>query len=176
MLNCLLYLFQILLYGCQGERLHKLMDENLSSVCSICLFHPSRQIVFGGNSSGRVHVFMWISCSLFMKHMARIESNTPNCFHLTMNMEFYCFTPCYFLFFGLISVPRWYLNFRAWFIKRYYLNRKWYIYDINSILWKVEWRLLHVLKIQSISLFLKYTKLTSTGGFFICSHMRMLVV
>jgi WD40 repeat protein len=48
----------ILLYGCQGERLYKLMDENLSSVCSICLFHPSRQIVFGGNSSGRVHVFM----------------------------------------------------------------------------------------------------------------------
>lgn len=132
MLNSLLYLFQILLYGCQGERLHKLMDENLSSVCSICLFHPSRQIVFGGNSSGRVHVFMWISCSLFVKHMARIGSKTRNCFHLTTKMEFYCFTPCSFLFFGLISLcgshnlkwPSWYVNFRALFMKKVFFKQK----------------------------------------------------
>ncbi|XP_069686474.1 WD repeat-containing protein 76-like isoform X2 [Periplaneta americana] len=48
----------ILLYGNHGERLHKLMDENLASVCSICLFHPTQNIIFGGNSSGRVHAFM----------------------------------------------------------------------------------------------------------------------
>ncbi|PNF25037.1 hypothetical protein B7P43_G06982 [Cryptotermes secundus] len=48
----------ILLYSCKGERLHKLMDENLASVCSVCAFHPTQEIVFGGNSSGRVHVFM----------------------------------------------------------------------------------------------------------------------
>ncbi|KAJ4429561.1 hypothetical protein ANN_21730, partial [Periplaneta americana] len=48
----------ILLYGNHGERLHKLMDENLDSVCYTCLFHPTQNIVFGGNSAGRVHVFM----------------------------------------------------------------------------------------------------------------------
>jgi hypothetical protein len=63
MLNFLLVLFQILLYSCKGERLHKLMDENLNTVCSVCAFHPTQQVVFGGNSSGRVHAFMWWDCS-----------------------------------------------------------------------------------------------------------------
>jgi hypothetical protein len=34
----------------------------------------------------------------------------------------------------------------------------------------------HVLKIHSISFVLKYIKLTSGVGFFMCLHMRMLVV
>lgn len=58
MCSVFLSLFQIHLYGYNGECLHKLMDENLASVCSICVFHPTQQIIFGGNSSGRVHVFM----------------------------------------------------------------------------------------------------------------------
>jgi hypothetical protein len=133
-----------------------LMAENLSSVCSICVFHPSRQIVFGGNSSGRVHVFMWISYSLFIKHMARIESNTPNCFRHPMKMEFYCFTPCYFLFFGLISLsgshnlkwPNWCLNFRAWIMKKVlFKQKKIHLWHKRHFV-ENERRLLHVLKIQ----------------------------
>merc|ERR1719483_328268 len=36
----------------------KLRGEELGSVCSLVEIHPSRAVVVGGNSSGRVHVFM----------------------------------------------------------------------------------------------------------------------
>jgi len=36
----------------------KLRGEELGSVCSLVEIHPSREVVVGGNSSGRVHVFM----------------------------------------------------------------------------------------------------------------------
>ncbi|ELT91111.1 hypothetical protein CAPTEDRAFT_201356 [Capitella teleta] len=37
---------------------HKLLcADNLNSVCSLNVFHPSRNVVIGGNSSGRVHIF-----------------------------------------------------------------------------------------------------------------------
>ncbi|KAJ9586229.1 hypothetical protein L9F63_020138 [Diploptera punctata] len=49
---------RIALYSSEGKIVHNLKDENLASVCSICVFHPTQDIVFGGNSSGRVHVFM----------------------------------------------------------------------------------------------------------------------
>ena len=38
--------------------LHSLKGEDLASVCSIVQCHPSQDIIVGGNSSGRVHVFM----------------------------------------------------------------------------------------------------------------------
>merc|ERR1712123_407692 len=36
----------------------KLRGDELGSVCSLVEIHPSREVVVGGNSSGRVHVFM----------------------------------------------------------------------------------------------------------------------
>ena len=38
--------------------LYALKGEDLASVCSIVKCHPSKDIIVGGNSSGRVHVFM----------------------------------------------------------------------------------------------------------------------
>ena len=50
---------QIDVYSDQGD--HFVLGdggENLASVCSIVKCHPTQDIVVGGNSSGRVHVFM----------------------------------------------------------------------------------------------------------------------
>ncbi|XP_006883264.1 PREDICTED: WD repeat-containing protein 76 [Elephantulus edwardii] len=42
-----------------GKCLHSFLDgEYLASVCSINAMHPTRYILAGGNSSGKVHVFM----------------------------------------------------------------------------------------------------------------------
>ncbi|XP_033108047.1 WD repeat-containing protein 76-like isoform X2 [Anneissia japonica] len=50
---------RIELFSTDGTILHNYMEEEfLSSVCSVNAFHPSRNILIGGNSSGRVHVFM----------------------------------------------------------------------------------------------------------------------
>ncbi|XP_071956594.1 WD repeat-containing protein 76-like [Antedon mediterranea] len=50
---------RIEIYSTDGNVLHNCMDdEYLASICSINEFHPSRDILIGGNSSGRVHVFM----------------------------------------------------------------------------------------------------------------------
>ncbi|XP_036591691.1 WD repeat-containing protein 76 isoform X2 [Trichosurus vulpecula] len=41
-----------------GELVHAFMDEEcLASVCSINVMHPTQNILAGGNSSGRIHVF-----------------------------------------------------------------------------------------------------------------------
>ncbi|XP_074522164.1 WD repeat-containing protein 76 [Halichoeres trimaculatus] len=41
-----------------GQPQHSFMDdENLSTVQSVVLFHPTRNAMLGGNASGRVHVF-----------------------------------------------------------------------------------------------------------------------
>ncbi|XP_074091373.1 WD repeat-containing protein 76 isoform X2 [Macrotis lagotis] len=41
-----------------GELIHSFFDgEYLGSVCSINVMHPSQNILVGGNSSGRIHVF-----------------------------------------------------------------------------------------------------------------------
>ena len=50
---------QIDVYSDQGD--HFVLGdggEYLASVCSIVKCHPTQDIVVGGNSSGRVHVFM----------------------------------------------------------------------------------------------------------------------
>ena len=50
---------QIQVYDCGGNILRNLSDpETLGSVCSLNVFHPTQNILVGGNSSGRVHVFM----------------------------------------------------------------------------------------------------------------------
>ncbi|XP_018416861.1 PREDICTED: WD repeat-containing protein 76 [Nanorana parkeri] len=49
---------QIQVFHEDGNLVHVLWDaENLNSVCSINAIHPTRNIVVGGNSSGRLHVF-----------------------------------------------------------------------------------------------------------------------
>lgn len=50
---------RIQVYDCEGNILRNLSDpEVLGSVCSLNVFHPTRNVLVGGNSSGRVHVFM----------------------------------------------------------------------------------------------------------------------
>ncbi|KAM8972335.1 WD repeat-containing protein 76 [Pelodytes ibericus] len=49
---------QIEVYHEHGELLHSFWDsEYLGSVCSINAMHPTRNLLAGGNSSGRLHVF-----------------------------------------------------------------------------------------------------------------------
>ena len=48
---------QIDVYTVSGKH-YNLKGEDLGSVCSIVKCHPTQDIVVGGNSSGRVHVFM----------------------------------------------------------------------------------------------------------------------
>nr|XP_022314589.1 WD repeat-containing protein 76-like [Crassostrea virginica]XP_022314598.1 WD repeat-containing protein 76-like [Crassostrea virginica] len=50
---------RIQVFDCGGNILRNLSDpETLGSVCSLNVFHPTQNILVGGNSSGRVHVFM----------------------------------------------------------------------------------------------------------------------
>lgn len=50
---------EISLFSDSGLRLHSFKDPDyLTSVCSVNVFHPSRDIIVGANSSGRLHVFM----------------------------------------------------------------------------------------------------------------------
>ena len=48
---------QIELFSTTGELVHAFRGEHLQSVCSLNVFHPTRNLVAGGNSSGRVHIF-----------------------------------------------------------------------------------------------------------------------
>ncbi|XP_053128443.1 WD repeat-containing protein 76 isoform X2 [Hemicordylus capensis] len=49
---------QIEVFHASGELVHSFLSEDyLGSVCSINAWHPTRYIVVGGNSSGRLHVF-----------------------------------------------------------------------------------------------------------------------
>ena len=48
---------QIDVYNSNGDHYH-LKGEDLASICSIVKCHPTQDIIVGGNSSGRVHVFM----------------------------------------------------------------------------------------------------------------------
>lgn len=41
-----------------GKNVHSLWGECLVSVCSLSAVHPTRYILAGGNSSGKLHVFM----------------------------------------------------------------------------------------------------------------------
>lgn len=48
---------RIEVYRTSGNLIHNFAGEDLASVCSINAFHPSKPILAGGNSSGKVHVF-----------------------------------------------------------------------------------------------------------------------
>ncbi|XP_021263204.1 WD repeat-containing protein 76 [Numida meleagris] len=49
---------QIEVFQDTGALLHAFSAESLGSVCSINAFHPTRNVLVGGNSSGRLHIFM----------------------------------------------------------------------------------------------------------------------
>ncbi len=49
---------QIEAFSAKGEMVATLKGNYLASVCSIVKCHPSLDVVVGGNSSGRVHVFL----------------------------------------------------------------------------------------------------------------------
>ncbi|XP_038052643.1 WD repeat-containing protein 76-like isoform X2 [Patiria miniata] len=49
---------RIHLFDDQGHLLHSLLDEELASVSSVNAFHRTRDVLVGGNASGRLHVFM----------------------------------------------------------------------------------------------------------------------
>ncbi|XP_013784880.1 WD repeat-containing protein 76-like [Limulus polyphemus] len=49
---------QIEVFDVNGDCAYTFMGESLGSVCSINAFHPTELVLAGGNSSGRVHVFM----------------------------------------------------------------------------------------------------------------------
>lgn len=50
---------QVEIFHETGKRVHSFLDgECLVSVCSINAMHPTRYILAGGNSSGKIHVFM----------------------------------------------------------------------------------------------------------------------
>ncbi|XP_016421399.1 WD repeat-containing protein 76 isoform X1 [Sinocyclocheilus rhinocerous] len=49
---------RIQVYHESGRRLHTFRNmDHLTTVCSITAFHPSRNTLLGGNSSGRLHIF-----------------------------------------------------------------------------------------------------------------------
>ncbi|XP_058011726.1 WD repeat-containing protein 76 isoform X2 [Ahaetulla prasina] len=49
---------QVQAFHASGELLHSFLSEDyLNSVCSINSWHPTRYLVAGGNSSGRLHIF-----------------------------------------------------------------------------------------------------------------------
>ena len=50
--------FQIQVFDDNGRIVKVFQDEYLASVCSLNIFHPTRNVLVGGNSSGRIHVFM----------------------------------------------------------------------------------------------------------------------
>ncbi|KAJ8299090.1 hypothetical protein KUTeg_023150 [Tegillarca granosa] len=49
---------QIELYGVDGKLIQTFKGDDLGSVCSLNEIHPTRNVLVGGNSSGRLHVFM----------------------------------------------------------------------------------------------------------------------
>nr|XP_054757694.1 WD repeat-containing protein 76-like [Lytechinus pictus] len=49
---------RIEVFSSKGKPVHFFYDDHLASVCSINAFHPTRDLLAGGNSSGKLHVFM----------------------------------------------------------------------------------------------------------------------
>lgn len=41
-----------------GKSVYSFLGECLVSVCSLNVMHPTRYVLAGGNSSGKLHVFM----------------------------------------------------------------------------------------------------------------------
>ncbi|XP_061600810.1 WD repeat-containing protein 76 [Cololabis saira] len=49
---------QVQVFQESGQRVHSFIDDdNLTTVLSVTAFHPTRNALLGGNSSGRLHVF-----------------------------------------------------------------------------------------------------------------------
>ncbi|XP_006831942.1 PREDICTED: WD repeat-containing protein 76 [Chrysochloris asiatica] len=57
---------RVLIFHETGKLLHSFDGECLASVCSINAMHPTRYILAGGNSSGKVHVFMNTKAAEFL--------------------------------------------------------------------------------------------------------------
>lgn len=49
---------RIEVFSSSGTLQHKLMGDSLTSICSLVDVHPDRFVVAGGNSSGRLHIFV----------------------------------------------------------------------------------------------------------------------
>ncbi|XP_071500195.1 WD repeat-containing protein 76-like [Diadema antillarum] len=49
---------RIEVFTTKGKLLHNFSHEFLASVCSLNAFHPTRDMIVGGNSSGKLHVLM----------------------------------------------------------------------------------------------------------------------
>ena len=49
--------WQIDVLSDKGTAYPSLKGEHLGSICSLIAYHPTQEIVIGGNSSGRVHYF-----------------------------------------------------------------------------------------------------------------------
>ncbi|XP_069862085.1 WD repeat-containing protein 76 [Dipodomys merriami] len=58
MVGSMAYPRQVNIFHETGKMVHSFLGECLASVCSINAMHPTRYILAGGNSSGKLHVFM----------------------------------------------------------------------------------------------------------------------
>lgn len=45
------------IYCSDGNLLHNLISENVTTYCPVIEVHPTQAIYVGGNASGRLHVF-----------------------------------------------------------------------------------------------------------------------
>lgn len=50
-------LLQIQIYNVEGKLVGELKDEKLTTITSLIAVHPTRALIVGGNSSGKVFAF-----------------------------------------------------------------------------------------------------------------------
>lgn len=73
---------QIEAFHATGDLVHSFLSEDyLGSVCSINAWHPTRYILAGGNSSGRLHVF---------KEWKKVEENVEPSGNKEYELHFGC--------------------------------------------------------------------------------------
>lgn len=48
---------QIQIYCSDGNLLHNLISQNMTTYCPVIEVHPTQAIYVGGNSSGKLHIF-----------------------------------------------------------------------------------------------------------------------
>ncbi|XP_028822215.1 WD repeat-containing protein 76-like isoform X2 [Denticeps clupeoides] len=48
---------KVLVYHESGQLVHAFQDDHMTTVCSVTAFHPTRNALMGGNSTGKLHVF-----------------------------------------------------------------------------------------------------------------------
>ena len=85
------FFFQIEIFNDKMQIVKKFRhEEHLGSVCSLNVFHPTRNIIAGGNSSGRVHVFMdWAR-----RAWGPFHQRFCRCIYQSMKISF-CSHPCH---------------------------------------------------------------------------------